>query len=65
MMNLSGFVDEELQRVEEIKKDKTLQAMIQTRDELILRLKQRLAWWKFLSFILAGTILLLLVMLLK
>lgn len=33
-MDLSDFVDEELQRVEEIKKNKTLQAMIRTRDVL-------------------------------
>lgn len=64
-MKASEFSKEELRRVEEIKRYKTLAAMIKTRDELILRLKQRLAWWKFLSFILAGTVLSLLVMLLK
>ena len=64
-MKASEFSKEELRRVEEIKRNKTLAAMIKTREDLIFRLKQRLTWWKFLSFILAGTVLSLIAMLLK
>lgn len=53
MMNLSDFVDEELQRVEEIKKNKTLQAMIRTRDVRIQRLQLELKWWRCLAGFLA------------
>lgn len=52
-MNLSDFVDEELQRVEEIKKNKTLQAMIRTRDVRIQRLQRELKWWRCLAGALA------------
>ncbi|MGN0136545.1 hypothetical protein [Anaerotignum sp.] len=64
-MNLSGFVDEELQRVEEIKKDKTLQAMIQTRDDRISRLQRKLKYWRFMAALFSGTTVALSMLLLK
>ena len=41
-MEVSKFAEEELRRTEAIKRDKTLQAMIRTRDMQIQRLRRKL-----------------------
>lgn len=48
-MEVSKFAEEELRRVEAIKRDKTLQAMIQTRDMQIQRLRRKLLQWRCLG----------------
>lgn len=48
-MEVSKFAEEELRRTEAIKKDKTLQAMIQTRDMQIQRLRRKLWRWRCLG----------------
>lgn len=48
-MEVSKFAEEELRRVEAIKRDKTLQAMIQTRDMQIQRLRRKLRRWRCLG----------------
>ena len=45
-MEVSKFAEEELRRTEAIKRDKTLQAMIQTRDMQIQRLRRKLWQWR-------------------
>lgn len=45
-MDATEFAEEELRRVAEIKKDKTLQAMILTRDRQIQRLRLKLMWYQ-------------------
>ena len=45
-MEVSKFAEEELRRTEAIKRDKTLQAMIQTRDMQIQRLRRKLRRWR-------------------
>lgn len=49
VMEVSKFAEEELRRTEAIKKDKTLQAMIQTRDMQIQRLRRKLLQWRCLG----------------
>ena len=48
-MEVSKFAEEELRRTEAIKKDKTLQAMIRTRDMQIQRLRRKLWQWRCLG----------------
>ena len=48
-MEVSKFAEEELRRTEAIKKDKTLQAMIRTRDMQIQRLRRKLLQWRCLG----------------
>lgn len=48
-MEVSKFAEEELRRTEAIKRDKTLQAMIQTRDMQIQRLRRKLWQWRYLG----------------
>ena len=48
-MEVSKFAEEELRRTEAIKKDKALQAMIQTRDMQIQRLRRKLWQWRCLG----------------
>lgn len=62
-MDAKEFAAEELRRVEEIKKDKTLQAMIRTRDTLIQRLQRELRWLRYLAVLLGVTIVTLIMML--
>ena len=45
-MEVSKFAEEELRRTEAIKRDKTLQAMIRTRDMQIQRLLRKLRQWR-------------------
>ena len=47
-MEVSKFAEEELRRTEAIKRDKTLQAMIRTRDMQIQRLRRKLLRWRCL-----------------
>ena len=47
-MEVSKFAEEELRRAEAIKRDKTLQAMIRTRDMQIQRLRRKLWQWRCL-----------------
>lgn len=48
-MEVSKFAEEELRRTEAIKRDKTLQAMIRTRDMQIQRLRRKLLRWRCLG----------------
>lgn len=48
-MEVSKFAEEELRRTEAIKRDKTLQAMIRTRDMQIQRLRRKLLQWRCLG----------------
>lgn len=48
-MEVSKFAEEELRRTEAIKRDKTLQAMIRTRDMQIQRLRRKLRRWRCLG----------------
>ncbi len=48
-MEVSKFAEEELRRAEAIKRDKTLRAMIQTRDMQIQRLRRKLLQWRCLG----------------
>ena len=48
-MEVSKFAEEELRRTEAIKRDKTLQAMIRTRDMQIQRLRRKLWQWRCLE----------------
>lgn len=48
-MKASEFAAKELRRVEELKKDPTLQAMIRSRDVRIQQLQRELKWWRCLS----------------
>ena len=48
-MEVSKFAEEELRRTEAIKRDKTLQAMIRTRDMQIQRLRRKLWQWRCLG----------------
>ena len=61
-MEVSKFAEEELRRTEAIKRDKTLQAMIRTRDMQIQRLRRKLWQWRCLgmAFITLTVILLML-----
>lgn len=49
VMEVSKFAEEELRRTEAIKRDKTLQAMIRTRDMQIQRLRRKLLQWRCLG----------------
>lgn len=49
VMEVSKFAEEELRRAEAIKRDKTLQAMIRTRDMQIQRLRRKLWQWRCLG----------------
>ena len=62
MMKVSEFAAKELRRVEELKKDPTLQAMIRSRDVRIQQLQRSLEKWRLTAIIMAiglGTLLLL------
>lgn len=49
VMEVSKFAEEELRRTEAIKRDKTLQTMIRTRDMQIQRLRRKLLQWRCLG----------------
>lgn len=61
-MEVSKFAEEELLRAEAIKRDKTLQAMIQTRDMQIQRLRRKLRQWRCMGMAFITLIVILLVM---
>lgn len=61
-MEVSKFAEEELRRTEAIKRDKTLQAMIWTRDMQIQRLRRKLWRWRCLGMAFITLIVILLMM---
>lgn len=61
-MEVSKFAEEELRRTEAIKRDKTLQAMIRTRDMQIQRLRRKLLQWRCLGMAFITLIVILLMM---
>lgn len=61
-MEVSKFAEEELRRTEAIKRDKTLQAMIRTRDMQIQRLRRKLWRWRCLGMALITLTVILLMM---